>query len=80
MSKAGGAGASQLVNESMPDMDENWDSYGWYHDDIHLLIGHSTDFVEIVPGSVWFYQPNKIAPPIFAAAYLASGAIHAWQT
>ncbi|KAM0717932.1 hypothetical protein Q7P37_006264 [Cladosporium fusiforme] len=33
-----------------------------------------------VPGSVWFYQPNKIAPPIFAAAYLASGVVHAWQT
>ena len=39
-----------------------------------------TDFCDTVPGSVWYYQPNKIAPPIFAAAYLASGAVHAWQT
>jgi len=41
---------------------------------------HITDFCDTVPGSVWYYQPNKIAPPIFAAAYFASGALHAWQT
>ena len=41
---------------------------------------HITDFCDIVPGSVWYYQPNKIAPPILAAAYFASGAVHAWQT
>ncbi|OQO01161.1 hypothetical protein B0A48_13404 [Cryoendolithus antarcticus] len=33
-----------------------------------------------VPGSVWYYAPNKVAPPIFAAAFLLSGLVHAWQT
>jgi len=41
-------------------------------------LGHH--WKDYVPGSVWFYQPNNIAPPIFAAAYFASGALHAWQT
>jgi hypothetical protein len=73
-------GASQLVNESLPDVDENWDSYGWCHNALRHFRRRITDSIVTVPGSVWFYQPNKIAPPIFAAAYLASGAVHAWQT
>ncbi|KAI0005211.1 RTA1 like protein-domain-containing protein [Xylariaceae sp. FL0662B] len=34
---------------------------------------------EYVLGSVWFYAPNKGAPVFFAVAYLATGAVHAWQ-
>ncbi|KAK1579627.1 uncharacterized protein LY79DRAFT_563841 [Colletotrichum navitas] len=30
-------------------------------------------------GSVWFYDPNKIAPIVFAAVFGASGLVHAWQ-
>jgi hypothetical protein len=33
-----------------------------------------------VDGSVWFYAPNKGAPVFFAAAFLASGVYHLWQT
>ncbi|KAF2720945.1 RTA1-domain-containing protein [Polychaeton citri CBS 116435] len=33
-----------------------------------------------VEGSVWFYQPNSIAPPIFAVLFAISGGVHAWQT
>lgn len=35
---------------------------------------------ETVEGSVWFYQPNKIAPPIFAALFMATALVHAYQT
>ena len=34
----------------------------------------------VVPGSVWFYQPNKYAPPVFAALFLVSACIHAYQS
>jgi len=45
-----------------------------------LLNIRVTDSGDTVPGSVWYYQPNKIVPPIFAAAFLASGTVHAWQS
>ncbi|ORY07024.1 hypothetical protein BCR34DRAFT_631961 [Clohesyomyces aquaticus] len=32
-----------------------------------------------VPGSVYIYAPNKIAPVFFAAAFAASGLVHLWQ-
>ncbi|KAJ2903870.1 uncharacterized protein MKZ38_009253 [Zalerion maritima] len=32
-----------------------------------------------VPGSVFIYAPNKIAPPFFIAAFAASGLIHLYQ-
>ncbi|KAI5925611.1 RTA1 like protein-domain-containing protein [Camillea tinctor] len=32
-----------------------------------------------VEGSVWYYAPNKGAPIFFAAAFLATGAVHTWQ-
>ncbi|KAF2795857.1 RTA1 domain protein [Melanomma pulvis-pyrius CBS 109.77] len=32
-----------------------------------------------VPGSVYIYAPNKIAPAIFAVAFLATGLFHLWQ-
>jgi len=37
-------------------------------------------YSEYVPGSVWYYQPNLWAPNIFIAAFLITGAVHAWQT
>lgn len=61
----------------MGNMGGNWEGYGKYH---RVLLCINTLTIFQVPGSVWFYQPNKIAPPIFAAAYLASGVVHAWQT
>lgn len=61
----------------MGNMGGNWEAYGKYHQ-VSLYVDPLTTV--LVPGSVWFYQPNKIAPPIFAAAYLASGVVHAWQT
>ncbi|KAF6831711.1 RTA1 domain-containing protein [Colletotrichum musicola] len=32
-----------------------------------------------VDGSVWFFDPNKIAPIVLAAIFGASGLVHAWQ-
>ncbi|KAK5124568.1 hypothetical protein LTR85_001785 [Meristemomyces frigidus] len=46
-----------------------------------LAVTSVTDsFDNYVEGSVWFYQPDKIAPPIFAALFLASALFHAYQT
>ncbi|KAI1501547.1 RTA1 like protein-domain-containing protein [Biscogniauxia marginata] len=33
----------------------------------------------IVPGSVWFYAPNRGAPVFFAVAFLGTSAVHFWQ-
>ncbi|KAL0936935.1 RTA1 domain-containing protein [Colletotrichum truncatum] len=35
--------------------------------------------VDAADGSVWFYDPNKIAPIVFAAIFGASGLAYAWQ-
>ncbi|KAF1978821.1 hypothetical protein BU23DRAFT_449207 [Bimuria novae-zelandiae CBS 107.79] len=32
-----------------------------------------------VPGSVYFYQPSKVFPVVFAALFVVSGAWHIWQ-
>lgn len=32
-----------------------------------------------VEGSLYFYAPNKVAPPIFAACFLAAATLHIWQ-
>ncbi len=32
-----------------------------------------------VPGSVYFYAPNKGAPAFFAVAFAISGGFHAYQ-
>ncbi|KAJ8110311.1 hypothetical protein OPT61_g6817 [Boeremia exigua] len=32
-----------------------------------------------VEGSLYFYAPTKIAPPIFAAAFLCAAIVHLWQ-
>jgi hypothetical protein len=33
----------------------------------------------IVPGSMWYYAPNKIAPIIFIVLFFVSGGVHVWQ-
>ena len=30
-------------------------------------------------GSLWFYAPNKEAPPVWAFLFAVSGILHAWQ-
>lgn len=32
-----------------------------------------------VPGSVWFYAPNKAAPIPFAVIFAVSGIVHLYQ-
>jgi hypothetical protein len=34
---------------------------------------------EIVPGSVYLYQPVKWAPPAFAAWFAVATTVHVWQ-
>lgn len=40
----------------------------------------TTGSLHEVTGSYWFYAPNKGGPIFFAIAFLASGALHAWQS